>query len=82
MQNLGNSVLILSILLNGLLLMLYNRSRNSLAKTERTLEYERNKISQLENTVKALNAARAVTNNPASYQLLQDTYDRNKLKEQ
>lgn len=53
-----------------------------MAKTERTLEYERNKILQLENTVKALNSARAVTNNPASYQLLQSTYDRSKLKEQ
>lgn len=82
MQNLGNSVLILSILLNVLLLMLYNRNRNTLAKTERTLEYERNKILQLENTVKALNSARAVTNSPASYQLLQSTYDRNRLKEQ
>jgi len=52
-----------------------------LAKNERTLEYERNKISQLEGTVKALNTARAITNSPASYQLLQDKYDRSKLEE-
>lgn len=52
-----------------------------MAKTERTLEYERNKVSQLENTVKALNSARAVTNNPASYQLLQSIYARNKPEE-
>ena len=81
MHNLGNSVLILSVLLNVLLLMLHSRNKNTLAKTERTLEYERNKVSQLENTVKALNSARAVTNNPASYQLLQDKYARNKPEE-
>lgn len=81
MHNLGNSVLILSVLLNVLLLTLYNKNRNTLAKTERTLEYERNKISQLEDTVKALNSARAVTNNPTSYQLLQSTYARNKPEE-
>ena len=52
-----------------------------MVKTERTLEYERNKVSQLEDTVKALNSARAITSIPASYQLLQDKYDRNKLKE-
>lgn len=81
MQNLGNSALILSVLLNILLLTLYSRNRNTLAKNERTLEYERNKISQLEGTVKALNTARAITNSPASYQLLQDKYDRSKLEE-
>lgn len=67
--------------MNVLLLTLYNRNRNTLAKTERTLEYERNKVSQLEDTVKAINSARAITNSPASYQLLRDKYDRNKLKE-
>ena len=81
MQNLGNSALILSILLNVLLLTLYSRNRNTLAKTERTLEYERNKVSQLEGTVNALNSAWAITNSPASYQLLQDKYDRSKSKE-
>ena len=81
MHNLGNSVLILSVLLNILLLMLHSRNRNTLAKTERTLEYERNKVSQLENTVKALSSARSAVSNPADYQLLQDKYDRSKPKE-
>ena len=67
--------------MNVLLLTLYNRNRNTLAKTERTLEYERNKVSSLEDTVKALNTARAIVNSPASYQLLQDKYDRSKLEE-
>lgn len=81
MQNLGNSVFLLSVVLNILLVALYSRNRDALAKTERTLEYEQNKISQLENTIKALNSAMDTINNPASYQLLQDKYDRSKLKE-
>lgn len=81
MQNIVYVAFILSVLLNVLLMTLYSRNRNTLAKTERTLEYEQNKISQLENTVKALNSARDDISNPASYQLLQDKYDKGKPKE-